>query len=132
MAIGALGDSLKVAKDLIAIGIKTNLAMSALTVHHGQLLLTQIQANASGRPGPNAPTGDYRRSWRLEVTRERGTTTAIASTNRVQGWRLERGFVGTDSLGRTYHQPPYAHVGPAIDKVGAQFVQAAERLVKVS
>lgn len=25
----------------------------------------------------------------------------------------------TDSLGRTYHQPPFPHVGPAIDYIGA-------------
>jgi hypothetical protein len=40
----------------------------AVTQHYGQLLLTRIQANASGRPGPRAVTGNYRRSWVLDVS----------------------------------------------------------------
>lgn len=83
--------------------------------HFGQLLKTRIQANASGRPGPNAPTGTYRRSWTMDFSQEGDTATADVGTNQPQGRRLEFGYHGTDSLGRTYNQPPYAHVGPAMD-----------------
>ena len=94
--------------------------------HHAQLLLTQIQSHASGRPGPNAPTGDYRRSWSINTphngSREVGT-------NRPQGRRLENGFVGADSLGRVYNQPPFPHVEPAVGVVFPMMTNAFEVLV---
>ena len=102
--------------------------MHAVVVLHGQLLNTRIKANASGRPGPNAPTGDYRRSWTHTVTQEGPTTVSTNGTNKPQARRLEFGFTGTDSLGRTYDQPPYPHVGPAYDEVAPKFVQAAEKI----
>jgi hypothetical protein len=37
-------------------------------------------------------------------------------TNIVYGPRLEFGFVGTDSLGRNYHQPAYPYLRPAFDE----------------
>ncbi|WP_406210319.1 hypothetical protein OH807_40445 [Kitasatospora sp. NBC_01560] len=40
---------------------------TAVVTRHAMLLETAIKAAASGRPGPNAPTGGYRRSWTSEV-----------------------------------------------------------------
>jgi hypothetical protein len=48
--------------------------MGAVVAHYGQLMNTRIKANASGRPGPNAPTGDYRRSWAHSLSRDGGST----------------------------------------------------------
>jgi hypothetical protein len=79
-------------------------------VHHAQILETRIKASASGRPGPNAPTGDYRRSWNTQLTMNGDQVVADVGTNKPQGRRLEFGFVGTDSLGRFYNQPPFPHV----------------------
>ena len=103
---------------------------SAISVvrHYAMLLETQIKANASGRPGPNAPTGDYRRSWTSEVHASADAVTAIVGTNKPQARRLEYGYVGTDSLGRVYDQPPYAHVGPAVETIGPMFVEAMGRV----
>lgn len=103
--------------------------MRALVTHHGHLLRTRVMANASGRPGPNVVTGDYRRSIELRVTDMGGEVTAIVGTNLPQGRRLEFGFVGADSLGRIYNQPPYPHFGPAFDEVSPKFIQAVEVLV---
>lgn len=85
----------------------------------GQVILTQVRANASGRPGPNVVTNQYRGSWSL---RRSGDVVSIG-TNAVQGLRLENGFVGTDSLGRTYNQPPYPHAGPAVASHGQAAVE---------
>lgn len=94
----------------------------------GQLLRTQIIANAGGRPGPNFPTGDYRGSW--EVRPLPGPDIAVGiGTNRPQGRRLELGFTGTDSLGRTFNQPPFPHVAPAIQQKTRQIVDGIERAV---
>ncbi|MFI0929625.1 hypothetical protein ACH4TP_37740 [Streptomyces sp. NPDC021012] len=83
--------------------------------HTGVLGVARIRGNASGRPGPNVITGDYRNSWRAVTLRIPYGAMCTLGTNRPQGRRLEYGFYGTDSLGRTYAQPPFAHVGPAID-----------------
>lgn len=103
---------------------------SAISVvrHYAMLLETQIKANASGRPGPNAPTGDYRRSWTTEVHASSDTVTAIVGTDKPQARRLEYGYVGPDSLGRVYAQPPYAHVGPAVETIRPMFVEALGRV----
>lgn len=92
-------------------------ATEAVVDQASALLLTRVKANASGRPGPNAPTGDYRRSW----TRRKVTGGFSVGTNRPQARRLEYGFVGTDSIGRTYNQPPYPHLGPAVDVIEPLF-----------
>jgi hypothetical protein len=57
---------------------------SAVSVvrHCAMLLETQIKANASGRPGPNAPTGDYRRSWTHEVHTGADAVLAIVGTSK--------------------------------------------------
>lgn len=47
--------------------------------------------------------------------------TAIVGTNAPQGRRLEFGFVGADALGRVYNQPPFPHVGPAVEEQAPLF-----------
>ncbi len=96
----------------------------AVVRHHAMLLETAIKANASGRPGPEAPTGDYRRSWTNEVQATAAGVEAIIGTNKPQARRLEFGFVGPDILGRIFHQPPYPHVGPALERIAPLFVAA--------
>lgn len=109
----------------------------------GALLLTTIRKNASTGyhrkrirkysghitgtgPGPNVITGDYRRSWRMQLGRKPSrnglaSTYVLVSTNAPQAWRLEKGFVGQDARGRMFNQPPYPHVSPALDKVQPLF-----------
>lgn len=64
-------------------------------------------------PGPNVATGDYRRSINVVVVKAAGITVADVSTNAVQANRLEFGFIGLDSRGRYYRQPPFPHWAPA-------------------
>lgn len=64
----------------------------------------------------NAPykTGTYRRSIHSAVVRQgRGSVLAATGTNVAYAMRLEFGFVGTDSLGRNYHQGAQPHIRPA-------------------
>jgi hypothetical protein len=97
--------------------------------HHGQLLTTRVKARASGRPGPNAPTGDYRRSITHSHVETVGTYSSYVGTNRPQGRRLEFGFVGVDSLGRHYNQPPYPHFEPAAEETQGPFIDDVRRAV---
>lgn len=80
----------------------------------GRLGAARIKQNASGRPGPNVITGAYRASWRSETRGIPYGAECTIGTGKPQGRRLEFGFVGPDSLGRVYNQPPFPHVQPAI------------------
>lgn len=60
----------------------------------------------------------------MRCTSPHEAVTAIVGPAKPQGRRLEFGLVGPDSLGRVFHQPPYAHVGPAVETVSPLFVQA--------
>jgi hypothetical protein len=97
--------------------------------HFGQLLRTRVMANASGRPGPRAVTGDYRRSWVQEFKGGATSPTSIVGTSAPQGRRLEFGFHGVDSLGRHYNQPPFPHARPAFDATAPEFEAAVNDLV---
>ncbi|MEU6511888.1 hypothetical protein [Streptomyces sp. NPDC046942] len=101
----------------------------SLVRHFAMLLETQVKVNASGRPGPNVITGDYRRSWTHEVRVAGGVVSGTVGTDKPQGRRLEYGYIGPDSLGRIFDQPPYPHLGPAVHTIEPQFVQALGRLV---
>lgn len=97
--------------------------------HYGQLLRTRVMAKASGRPGPRAVTGDYRRSWVHEFHGGPQTSTSIVGTSAPQGRRLEFGFHGADSLGRVYNQPPFPHARPAFDQTAPEFETAVNDMV---
>lgn len=94
--------------------------------HWTGLLLTQVKRNAnlpaSGPPGPRQISGDYNRSITREYEDAGTAFTGSVGTNADQGRRLEFGFFGTDSLGRNYHQPAYAHFRPAADTIEPQYV----------
>lgn len=82
------------------------------------LTATDAKANASGRPGPKAPTGAFRTSITHVAAQSSGTSTvAYVGSNAPQARRLEFGFMGmTDSLGRRFNQPSYPWLTPTIPK----------------
>ncbi|MEH0586815.1 HK97 gp10 family phage protein [Streptomyces sp. B21-106] len=121
---GAYSNAFQIAAQLDARAARTLPEITATVQHYAMLLETRIKAKASGRPGPNAPTGDYRRSWTHEVSTDGFSVTAVVGTNKPQARRLEYGFVGADSLGRIYNQPPYPHVGPAVEEIRPLFIAA--------
>lgn len=102
--------------------------VGAVVQMYGTLYALQVKARASGRPGPNAPTGDYRRSIESKFIALPGGGMAMVGTNKPQGRRLEFGFVGRDSLGRNYNQRPFPHFGPALDFIEPAFGAALERI----
>lgn len=101
--------------------------VGAAVRHWGLMLTTKIQANASGRPGPNVVTGDYRRSWTTTFRQVGPVATSESGTNAPQGRRLEFGFHAADSLGRVYNQAPRPHAGPAADWVFPRFEDAVRK-----
>lgn len=105
-------------------------AVAKTTTHEGTLLRALIQANASGRPGPNIITGKYHSSWKVKTVKLAHGASVTVGTNEPQGRRLEFGFVGADSLGRMYDQPPFAHVGPAVGDLSKKFPQQFRKAVE--
>ena len=114
----------QVAADLANLAAETSGRVHLAVVETGAKLLAKVRSNASGRPGPEAPTGNYRRSINRLTTRTATASQASVGTNAPQGRRLEFGFVGTDSLGRNYAQPAYPHFGPALDEIAPGFEKA--------
>lgn len=102
--------------------------LRAVVRHHGMLLQTRVKAYASkprtGPPGPRIQTGDYNRSIALRMAGNASFAEATVGTIKPQGRRLEYGFVGIDSLGRSYNQPPYPHFRPALWEIRQPFLDA--------
>lgn len=119
-----------VAADFLFQSEAVHRTVRGIMVHHGQLLRTRVMAKASGRPGPNVITGDYRRSISMQVEEAPARVSVIVGTNAPQGRRLEFGFHGADSLGRYYNQPPYPHFGPAIDEIVPGVTSALREVVE--
>ncbi|MFE7129335.1 HK97 gp10 family phage protein [Streptomyces sp. NPDC057638] len=122
--VGASGNAAEIAARLDARAARSLPETVAIVQHYAMLLETRIKAKASGRPGPNAPTGDYRRSWTHQIATNGALVVGTVGTNKPQARRLEFGFVGADSLGRIYNQPPFPHVGPAVEEIRPLFIAA--------
>lgn len=110
----------KIRNRFLVKAVVLNREIDVVAENNAQLLLMKIRARASGRPGPNVITGEYRESWR--VTKQ-GSGSYMVFTDAPQAARLEKGFIGIDSLGRHYEQPPFPHVWPAADEVEGAFVR---------
>ncbi|QBJ94424.1 HK97 gp10 family phage protein (plasmid) [Streptomyces seoulensis] len=104
----------ELAERLEAAAKRVGPAVQRGVTHTGTLGIAKIRGNASGRPGPNVITGAYRNSWKSVDRRWVNSALCTIGTELPYGRRLEFGFTGTDSLGRSYAQPPFAHVQPAL------------------
>lgn len=70
----------------------------------------RAREHASGRPGPNIITWQFWSAYTYAVSGD----DAVVGNGSVYANRLEYGFVGVDSIGRHYNQPPYPSLGPAV------------------
>lgn len=122
----------RVAASMAARAVAAQAVVQAVVAREGAVLQSKVKANASGRPGPRVQTGDYRRSIGLTVRRSARTMVAEVGTNAVQGFRLEFGFHGTDSIGRLYHQAPLPHFQPAADAMRVEFPAALAAGINVA
>lgn len=83
-------------------------AVGPIAVRQGALLM-----QAAGMARTPVKKGALRRSWRTETVTGLGTYTARVGPTMVYARRIELGFKGTDSAGRTYDQAPAPYVRPA-------------------
>ncbi len=98
---------------LPALKARTTAAVHQFAVH----LTERIQTAASGRPGPNIVTGNLYGSIQIDhnIGDADGWGVATVYTDVPYSRRLELGFYGTDSLGRSYNQPPYPFFSRAVE-----------------
>lgn len=82
-----------------------------------------------GGDKPNVVSGSLRRSIRHSPIVRDGATGAMTRVGptMVYGRRVELGFVGTDSAGRSYNQPPYPYFTPAVKATQAASQEIARR-----
>lgn len=110
-----------VARQIVATSVQGAARVVTVTQHYGVLMTSGVQAAASGRPGPRAQTGDYRRSITTQMSITPTSIETRTETNKPQAYRLEHGFIGVDALGREYDQPALPHFGPTHDRLAPQW-----------
>lgn len=123
MTPGELADRLEAAEHRIGPSVRRHVE------HVAEFGRAQIKGHASGRPGPNVITGDYRNSWQITTRHLPYGAECTIGTDRPQARRLEFGFVGTDSIGRQYNQPPFPHVQPILPGLGTALQFAMQSAV---
>lgn len=86
-----------------------------ITRQYGQIMQFNVRMHASGYPGPEIRTGHYRNSISLDFETAGDVASAEVYTEQPQGFRLEFGFYGVDSIGREQFSQPYPHWMPSFD-----------------
>lgn len=128
----------QLAAALAADSVKVAAFTLATTQRYGQLLLSAVKGRQSGRPGPRAQTGDFRRATTLQLIRTPLAVSAIVGNNSPQAARLEYGFNsgvgpqhGVDVLGRHFESPPLPSFGPGFDQIAPAYQAAMRRGIGV-
>jgi hypothetical protein len=107
-------------------------ARTTAAVHQfSTMLVDRIQAAASGRPGPNIVTGNLYGSILIDhnLGDTDGWGVATVYTDVPYSRRLELGFYGTDSLGRSYNQQPYPFFSRAVEGSVSEFIEVMQSAV---
>lgn len=98
--------------------------LRSLTNHYGAL----VQADVASRARGLFDTTDYDQTIQLRMSGKPTNPRALISSDAPQAHRLEYGFSGVDSLGRSYHQAPRPHFRPALVKFEGRYRQSVEAL----
>lgn len=108
--------------------------VKATNRRYAAILLATIRRNASGAPGPSVDTGQYVGAF-VTGSEFNGYGVWVGNPS-PQTHRLEAGFVGIDSIGRHYAQPPFPHFGPTFEEVAPRYAKdmglSVERIINGS
>lgn len=116
--------------ELIAAGDRLARVVPPVVRKYGRELRDRVRANASGRPGPEIVTGAYWKSIQYHPFKLSQGLGAEVYSDAPQSFRLEYGFVGIDSAGRHYDQPPFPHFRPAINSMSGEFYDAVDTAIR--
>ena len=87
--------------------------------------------HSQGRPGPIPRSSSHMRSFHTEGPKDASAGVVYSETGpgMIYSRRLELGYMNmTDSLGRTYHQPPYPSLGPGVQDALPKIANLAESM----
>lgn len=130
--------------ELRAVGTRVQRYGPPVVRNNARDLQRAVIAHAQGRPGPEVRTGDYIRSIKVSTSGLIGSEYASQAGRISRGFeaevytdapfarRLEFGFVGVDSAGRHYDQPPYPHWAPAVREVEDKFFAEMDATVTLA
>lgn len=106
---------------------QANKASEEIVTKGAFMIQRESNANFDKSPGPRNRTGNLRQSIRPDPARKEstGVYSILIGPRKVYGRRVELGFSGTDSLGRTYNQRPHPYFTPAVQKVKPQLEKLA-------
>jgi hypothetical protein len=124
-----VADTDRLASELYAAGDRLSKITPPLVRRYGKELQRRVRENASGRPGPNEITGEYKESIQYKPFAVSAGLGAEVFSDAPQAFRLEYGFVGIDSAGRHYQQPPFPHFRPAIQSMSDEFYEAVDAAI---
>lgn len=113
-----------VAADMVRWSTGLQSRAAAITNNYGQVLHGRVRALAAAQ----MDVTDYDQSIQLLPARGQRWVRVDVGTDDPAGYRHEFGFVGVDSRGRAYHDPPHPHFLPALYAVKPLFEAAIERL----
>lgn len=85
--------------------------------------VVKIRGHMGGRPGPNRISGNLQESLRVQQVSAMGFAVYPDGGNAPYARRIELGFVGADSLGRYFNQPPYPYFFPGIREMAGDVVR---------
>lgn len=113
----------------LAVGLEqwgTDVAPKARSIlrHYAELVRSDVIARAAGQ----LDVTDYTSTIHVAYGADSRWLRADIGTDDPAGYRHEFGFVGTDVLGRHYHDRPRPHFGPALDRYAAAFEAAIAEL----
>ena len=116
------------ARNLARAGVFARQQQLSLAHEFGARMQAAVRGRATGRPGPRVVTGHYLTTILYLVQATAGGAEAVVYSDAPQAQRLELGFYGTDSLGRSFSQPAYSHFRPAYDEQYPYYVAAQHKL----
>lgn len=123
-------DAYTVALDLSQLGGDVQKKVRTTVTLFSAKLQRAVKSHASqAKGGPVGPgvrriTGNYLGSINRKTTHRPDVSIAQVGSSAPQARRLELGFHGTDSLGRSYSQGALPHFSKGLEDVESQFAQA--------
>lgn len=124
------GELAELARDLKRYQVRAKAAVRGVMRDYSRTLRAEVVRNASGRPGPRINTGAYVASIRTYRGSGAERFSLYVASNHPAAHRLEFGFVGMDSAGRYYNQPPYPHFRPALARLEPGFYRSLASAVR--
>lgn len=103
------------AASFVQASVKARVLSRECVVKNGRRMLRDVASRSPFK------TGNYRSTIKLQIIVDPSGSRAQVYSDHPAAWRLERGFHGSDSRGRTYHQAGRPHFAPGFELTKDRF-----------